>query len=154
VKGVDRVVAAHAVGGQTDVALEVVERPGRQGAEDPVDPAGVEAEAPEAPLQLGDVVTAEVGGAVVEQAVAQVPAGLDEGGPCLLVAAAVDPEAPGTLERPDGRLGGRAVTPDLGACRREAGGAETALKITNSFAGVCRPQREPVGRNSFSSSSS
>ena len=115
VEGVDRLVAADAVGGQTDVALEVVERPGGQGAEDPVDPAGVEAEAAEAPLQLGDVVAAEVGGAVVEEAVAEVPAGLDQGGPGLLVAEAVDPEAPGALEGADGRLGGGAVTPDLGA---------------------------------------
>ena len=152
-QGVDRLVAADAVGGQADVALEVVEGPRRQRAEDAVDPPGVEAEATEAALQLGDVVAAQVGGAVVEEAVTEVPAGLDEGGPRLLVAAAVDSEAPGALERPDGRLGGGAVAPYLGAAGREAGGTEAALKVTDSFAGVSRPQREPVGRNSFSSSS-
>jgi hypothetical protein len=90
---------------------------------------------------------------VVEQTVTEVPAGLDEGGPCLVVAAAVDSEAPGTLERPDGRFGGGAVAAYLGPAGREAGGAEAALKVTDSFAGVSRPQREPVGRNSFNSSS-
>jgi hypothetical protein len=53
-------------------------------------------------LELGHVVAPQVGGAVVEKAVTEVPAGLDEGGPRLVIAAAVDSEAPGALEGPDG----------------------------------------------------
>jgi hypothetical protein len=150
---VNGVVAAHAVGREPDVALEVVEGAGGERSEDAVDPTGVEPEAPEPPLQLGDVVTAQVGGAVVQEAVAEVPAGLDQGGPGLVVAATVAAEAPGALEGADGRFGGGAVAAYLGARRREAGCTEAALEITNRFAGVSRTQREPVGRNSFSSSS-
>ena len=149
----DGVVPADAVGGQADVALEVVQGARRQRSEDAVDAPGVEAEVAQAPLQFGDVVAAQVGGTVVQEAVAQVPAGLDQCGPRLLIAAAVDMEATGALERPNGRFCGRAVAPGLGTTGREAGGTEAALEITNSFAGVSRAQREPVGRNSFSSSS-
>jgi hypothetical protein len=90
VEGVDGVVAADAVGREADVALEVVEGAGGERSEDAVDPTGVEPEATEPPLQLGDVVTPEVGGAVVQEAVAEVPAGLDQRGPRLVVATTVD----------------------------------------------------------------
>jgi len=90
---------------------------------------------------------------VVQEPVAEVPAGFDQGGPRLVVAATVDAQAPGALEVADRRFGGGTVATYLGAGRREAGRTEAALEITNRFAGIPRPQREPVGRNSFSSSS-
>ena len=68
-------------------------------AEDAVDPAGVETEAPEVPLELGDVVAPEVGGAQVERAIPEAPAGLDQRGPGHVVADAVGVQPPGPLER-------------------------------------------------------
>ena len=59
-EGPDRLGRAHPVGGQADVALELGERVRRLGSEDAVDPSGVEPQAAEEPLELGDVVTAHV----------------------------------------------------------------------------------------------
>ena len=60
-----------AVDRQPGVALEVAEGPRGEVAEDAVDPAGVEAEGAEAPLELGDVVAPEHRAAEVEQPVAR-----------------------------------------------------------------------------------
>ena len=56
----DRIVAAHAVGGQATVGLELDERSCGDRTEDAVDPTAVEAEPAEPGLQFGDVVAAQV----------------------------------------------------------------------------------------------
>ena len=63
--------AAHdAVDGQAGVALELAQRAHRGVTEDAVHPLGVEAEAAQALLQFGDVVTPQHGGPAVQEAVA------------------------------------------------------------------------------------
>src|SRR5262249_60260195 len=83
VQGVHRLVPADAVGMKPDVALELPEGVLGQGAEDPVDPSGVEAEPAETALEFGHVVAPQVGGAVVEQTISPGPAGLDQRRPRL-----------------------------------------------------------------------
>jgi hypothetical protein len=85
-----RLIATDPVRRQTDVALEVVEGPRRQWAEDAVDPPGVEPQPAESALEFADVVAPQVGGAVVQHAIAERPAGLDESPPRLPVAASID----------------------------------------------------------------
>ncbi len=100
-EGADRLRPADAVGRQLDVALELGQRVGGVGTEDPVHPPGVEAEATEPALQLGHVVTPEVGAAQLERPVAEHPAGLDQRVPRDVVAHAVRGEAVIVLERGD-----------------------------------------------------
>ena len=91
-----------AVDREPGVALELAQRRRGLVAEDAVLAAGVEAERVEPVLELGDVVAAEVRAALVEQAVAEREAALDERGPGLGSADPVDADAPGLLERADG----------------------------------------------------
>ena len=88
-EGADRLWPADAVRRQLDVALELGQRVGRVGTEDPVHPPRVEAEATEPALELGHVVAPEVGATQVERPVAEHPAGLDECVPRDVVAHAV-----------------------------------------------------------------
>jgi hypothetical protein len=130
--------------------LEVLERPGGAGPEDPVDPPRVEADPGECCLQLGDVVTSQVRRVEQQQAITEVPRGLDDRTPGLLVASPARPQAALLLELADRAFGGRAKKTRLGAGWREAGGAEAALQVAYGLASLTRSQWE-AARNSSSS---
>jgi len=84
---------------QARVALELPEG-GRGGVtHDAVHPPGVEAQGPQALLEVGHVVAALHGSAAVQEPVAQCEAGLDQGVPGLRPADPVDPQAAPVLER-------------------------------------------------------
>lgn len=150
VERTDGVDAADPVDRQAAVVLEVRHRVCRARSEDPVDPAGVESEARQERLDLGDVVAAEVGCREQEQAVAEPPGGLDDRSPRVLIALAGDDQTAFALEGPQGGLGGRAKKRRLGAGGREPGGTEAALEVANGLAALTGSQWE-VPRNSSSS---
>src|SRR5262249_42472692 len=148
-QGLDGLVAADTVGRQADVALELLEGTSRQRTEDPIDAAGVESKPAETLLQGDDVVTAQVRRPVIEGAVTEAPACLDQCRPRLLVAPPVAAQAACALERSNGSFGGVAKRARLAAIDCEAGGSEAALEISYCVSRVPRPQREAVPRNSF-----
>jgi hypothetical protein len=86
------------IDGHSGIALEVTEGGRGEVAEDPVDPAGIEAQGTEPLLQLGHVIASDHGGSAVQETVAQSPARLDQGRPGLWTTDAVDPETPAMLE--------------------------------------------------------
>jgi hypothetical protein len=119
------------IDGHPGIALEFAEGGRGQVAEDPVDPAGIEAQGTEPLLQLGDVIASDHRGSAVQETVAQSPACLDQGGPGLWTTDAIDPEAPAMLEGFDSCSG---AVPELalevdGAGQAE--GVEPGLHIGN-----------------------
>ena len=94
-----------AVDGQRRVALEVGQGLGGALAEDAVHPARVETQGGQTSLQVSDVVAAQHGPAQIEETVAQAHARLDQCGPGLGAADAVDAQSPAVLETLDGGLG-------------------------------------------------
>ena len=104
IEGGDRVASTHAVGRDAGAALELDERPMGVGAEDPVDPAGVEPERDEPTLELGDVVSPQHRLAEVEEPIAEGEPALHEGCPGVAADFPVDLEPPRALERPDRRV--------------------------------------------------
>jgi hypothetical protein len=78
-------------------------------------------------LELGDVVATQVRCDQHEEAITELPRGLDDGAPRALITTTGDPQAPLLLEVQDAALGDRAEKTRLGTGRREAGGAEAAL---------------------------
>ncbi len=109
---------------------------------------------PRRDLQVGDIVAAQIRGGQVEQPIAEVPAGLDQGGPGLLVAAAVATQTAPALKGADSVFRGAAVQSPLGIGGEwKSSGAEAALEIADGLAALTGCQRE-VGRNSLSSCSS
>ena len=102
-----RVVADHAVGRQTGVALKVDQRALDRGVEDAALGSGVEAEEVELDLQRQYVVAAKGGDAQVQQAVAERVAGLDQLVPGVGPEDAVDEQPALLLEGPEGELAGR-----------------------------------------------
>ena len=101
------------VGVQADAALEAADRRLGVGTEQPVDPAGVEPQAEQSFLQLGDVVAADqVAGGVPQQPVAELPLGGVERGVGPGSDDAVDEQAALLLERADGDV--ELVVEDLG----------------------------------------
>ena len=80
------------------------------GSEDAVLAAGVEPERVQPTLELGHVVAAQHRLTEVEQPVAERVAALDERGPRLRSADAVDADPPPGLERAHGLLGARVVS--------------------------------------------
>ena len=137
--------------GSPDVALEFAERGRGQVTEDAVHPPGVEAEGTQTLLELGDVVAPQHRGAAVEEAVAQLAPGLDQGRPGLWPAHAVDPETPAILERLDGGPGpgpGSALLVDAG---REA--EALSRRWTSATAGPLSPTRVGSRRSSPASDS-
>ena len=124
------------------VGLEVA-HPGRGVvSEDPVDPTTVEAEGPEALLELCDIVAAEHGRAAQQRPVAQPETRFYQGIPGLRSAHPVDSEAPPVLERLDG--GARRRAEVLGGILggREAEFAEPRAQVCDRFARVALRQRE------------
>ena len=103
--------AEDAVDREPGVALELAQRRGALMPEDAVLAAGVEAERIEPVLEVGDVVTAQVRAALVEQPVAEREAALDDRRPGLRSADAVHPDAARLLERTDRGLGRRTELP-------------------------------------------
>jgi len=63
------------------ILLELLDRPVGPGAEDAVDPVGIEAELPEPALELRHVIAPHHRVAVVEEPVTEPVIGFDEGGP-------------------------------------------------------------------------
>jgi len=112
------------------------------GAEDAVDPTGVEPERVEPPLELGDVVAPQHRLAEVQEAVAEDEAALHERGPCVATDDAVDLEAAVVLERPHRGRGGR--TEDAGLVGRMAVAerAETPVEITDCFTPGARTEEQ------------
>jgi hypothetical protein len=134
VQGADSGRPTDGIDRQAGVALEVEQRLLGLRAEDPVHLAGVEAERAQPALQVGHVVAPQHRGVAIEHAVAQLVAGLDQGGPRLLAADAVVAQPALTLERAD-RLDGRlAVVPELAGGERGAGGEEAPLDVADGFA--------------------
>lgn len=142
------------VGCQSPVALEVLERPNRRRAEDPVGPTTVETELIQPVLERGDVVTAQLWGRQDEQTVAETPSGLDERQPGGLVAVPTDVETTSELKRGD-RLGrghtevARSVDGDSESRR-----AQAALQVADRFALLSRCQREVAGQRAVARNSS
>ena len=133
--------AAHAVGGEVHVALELDERTRRVVAEDAVFPAGVEAEPVQAALELGDVVAAQHRAAAVEQAVAEAVPALDHRRPGLRAADAVDPQAPGLLEGAHDRFGrGARTLPTRSRGIVVTRGGEPDLEVAHRLAAAARPE--------------
>lgn len=97
--------SADAIGPETGVALEVLDRPGGVAAQDPIDASGIEAEPSQPALELGDVLASEHRALQVEQPVAEVVPGLDQLSPGHGADDAVDVDAVTVLERGDGALG-------------------------------------------------
>ena len=150
----DRVLAAHTVGRGPAVRLKFLERPRCAGAENSVHAPTVEAKTSKPGLQLGNVVSAKVRRRQIQEAVTQLPAGLDECGPCLFVAASVAPQPAPELKGANSVFSGRTKSRRLGAGGGwEPGGAEAALQIAYCLAALTGCQRE-VGRNSLSSCNS
>ena len=83
-----------AVDGEAGVALELEQGAHGGVAEDAVHPPRVEAEAAQALLELGHVVTPQHGGPAVQEAVTEPKTGLHQGVPGLGTADAVHPQAP------------------------------------------------------------
>src|SRR4051794_31468186 len=77
---------ADAVDGDAGVALEVLEGPFGVGTEDAVQPARIEPEGVEPPLECEHVVAADQRLAEVQEAVAELVPGLDQGVPAQLIA--------------------------------------------------------------------
>ena len=141
--------AAGAVGGQAVVALEGAQPHLGLGTEDAVDRAGVVAELVQAVLQVGHVVPAH--GAhrvVVQQPVAERPAGLGQGAVGLLADAAVDGEPAHLLEVTDGELGGGVVERLVQRrrllhgprCRQQRQGAQGGVHVGHGGAAVAGAQ--------------
>jgi hypothetical protein len=93
-----RGAADDAVDREAGVALELVQ--GLHGGvpEDPVDPAGIEAECAQALLQLRHVVTPQHGGPAEEEAVTHPETGFHQGVPGLRATDAIDAKAAQALE--------------------------------------------------------
>ena len=85
-----------------------------------------------------------------QQAIAELPRGLDERSPRLIVATAGGSQASIVLKCGERCLGERAKKTRLGAGRSESGRAEAALQVSDGLAALTRPQWELV-RNSSSS---
>ena len=119
--------------------MEVEQGPLGGLAEDAIHPPGVEAQGAQAALEVGDVVAPEERGGVVEEAVAQAVAGLDQGGPGLGPAHAVAPQAPLVLEGPHRLLAGGAEDPQLVGRAVEPDRGEASLEVADRLAGVPRP---------------
>ena len=126
--------------GQALVGLEVAHRGLGIRPEDAVDIAGVEAEAAEPLLQIGDVVATGHGGAQVEHAIAKPEVGLDQCCPGVWSAFAVFHQAACGLKGPNGCHRVRIV--DLGVARcRKTGSGESAVKVANRASLIARTQR-------------
>lgn len=138
-------LAEDVVDRQAGVALELGQGPRRVVAEDPVDPAGVEAERAQPLLELGHVVAAQHGGAAVEGAPAQAVAGLDHGVPGLATAGAVHPQPPPVLEPLDRGPGGPAEGAGRVADAVEAEGGQPLLEVGDRLARVALLQGEGAG---------
>ena len=131
-----------AVHGEAGVALELPERPYGGVAQDPVDPAGVEAQRAQPLLQLGDVVTPQHRGPAVQEAVAQPETGLHQGVPCLHPADPVHPEATQALEGLESGAGGGTEDP-VGVDRRPGeDGGEAVLDVGDRVAAVADGERQ------------
>jgi hypothetical protein len=149
--------AADAVNGEAGVALEVPQGLVGERSEDAVDPAGIEAEAPEHALKGGDVVAPQHAAAVIEQAVAETTPGFDQGVPGLRTAHAVDAQPPVSLEGPDGGIGPVAVPAELIGGDVEPQGDQPLLQVPDRVEAAALPQGQTIRtayRNGWSSCSS
>ena len=98
VKHLDRLAAADAVWWEPTVLLEVRQRSNRGRPEDAIRAAAVEADVVQRPLEVFDVVTAQLRSFEEQLTVTQPMTCLDECQPGLFVTAPVDIEPTGFLE--------------------------------------------------------
>ncbi len=124
------------------VALEVADRGVGLRSEDPVDPAGVEAERAHAPLQRSHVVPPKHGPPVVQQPVAEGVPGFDERAPCLLAAHTITAQPAPRLESEHRLLRAGPEDRSLIASRVEAQRLQSFLQVTDSFSATLTPQRQ------------
>ena len=110
-------------------------------AEDPVNPAGIEAEGTQLPLQCGDVIAPEHAVAEVQQTLAQNPASLDQGAPGLTSTCPVGPQTPVDLEGQDRAFGGLVVAADRVWRSIEPERLQAVLDITDSLTGAAWRER-------------
>jgi hypothetical protein len=103
------------------------------GAEDPVDPSGVESEVAQPQLEVGNVVAPEHGPLEAEQSAPDLEAGFDERRPGRQIADAGDRKVPLTLEPPDSVGGPRVVAADI-VRRRVTPSLEPALQVGDVIA--------------------
>ena len=147
-QGTERVGSGDAVQYQPGVPLEVAQGTGGVGSEDAVDPTGVEAEAPETELEVGDVVATEHRRVQVQVAVAEAVAGLDEGGQRVVIDVAVLVQAPLRLEPGDlgSRVWSESAVGQLVVDDRMAGVFEAPVQVPDAGAGGADGERLPGGR--------
>jgi hypothetical protein len=130
-EGVARLGPEDPVGGDAGVALELGERRLGVGPEDAVLLAGIEAEAVETVLELGDVVAAQHRPAHEQHAAAEPERTLDQRVARLFAADAVDPESAAFLEGAHLRLGRCAEPSGLVARDRESERGEPLLQLAH-----------------------
>ena len=111
--------------------MEVEQRPTRGRAEDPVGPTAVETEVVEAPLEVGDIVTAQHRRVEHQQSITEDPARFDQRQPGGFVTGPTAVETTLVLERGNCGLGDDTKQPRLSAIRLKAGGTESALEISD-----------------------
>src|SRR5262249_31680014 len=138
---VGRLGTEDAVGREPGVTLELEERAGGVGSEDPVLLARVETERVQATLQFGDVVAPQHRLGDVEQPVAEPEAARDECGPGLGPANPVDAQGAFLLERADLPLRGGTEASELFQRYVEADGGEATLEVADRFTAPARPQQ-------------
>jgi hypothetical protein len=130
--------SGNAIGYEARVALEVEEGTSRVRAKDSVYPTGIEAEASQSELQVGDVVAPEHRCVQVQVAVTQVEARLDQGCCRGRVEETVFVQAPLGLEAPD--TGGGCRTEDaglhFGAVYRVAHLGKAPMEVADTVARV------------------
>src|SRR5204862_1527621 len=135
-----------AVVAEPGVALELGQRGGGVWSEDAVFLAGVEAEHVEPTLELRDVVTPQHRTTDVEHPAAESEPALDERGPRLASADAVDPERAPFLEHAQLALGRGSEVPELVERQWVTEREETTLEIPDCLAPAARPEDGRIGQ--------
>ena len=134
----------HAVGRHTLIVLEISDGTFRVGSEDAVEPSGIETEAAEPLLEIGDVVASGHRGPQVDHAIAEPIVRIDERGPGLTCADAVLDEAPRGLELAQ-RLLGVVIEPFRVTGLAKSGRAQASMEIANPRTVVTAAERQAGG---------
>ena len=133
------------------IGLEIHQRPKRIGPEDSIDLAGVEAERVEAALQVGDIIAADHGSAVVEHAITEAEAGSNQGSPGVGSNDPVGGKTALTLEPLHcGKCSGLEAAASIGG-RAEAEGRQPVLDVADRLpliTSAVEPHRRMVAQPS------
>ena len=146
VQGVNGRPSDHPVARKACILLELLDRPVGPGAEDAVDPVGIEAELTESTLELRYVIAPHHRVAVVEEPITEPVIGLDEGVPRLRAADPVDHQAAIVLEATQRglRLSAELLRFGVGAVADQG---KPALEIADGVARIAATERQAVGRD-------